>query len=566
MPSRLRSPAVLVLLPLVGGVLLWLVVAPNLRLLAGSLHDGGGWSLAGYRTFFAGPPGLATARNLELTALWNSLLVAVGSVVLAALIGVPLALLFESCEFPGRRFFAALAMVPVLLPPLVGVVAFYFLYGESGLVTRVVQQLLHLGHRPWRLKGLGAVLLVHAYSFYVYFYAFVAAGLARLDADQLEAADTLGAGPLRRFFTVTLPLLTPALVGAALLVFMQAMASFTAPLMFDVNTLTMQLLDSRREGQMLMMNVETVVLATSCIAFMVLLRWAESRGNYLGGTKGARRERQVVTRGAWRLLLAAVGVLAVTVLLLPHAMLLLMSVADDARWTTQLLPPRYTLAAYRYLATTPSGRAPFGNSLHMSVEATVANLLWAVPAAWLLARFRFRGRGAVEAAAMLPYAIPGTVIALSLAEWFSVPQWYLGRFVWISTWGILPLAYFVRNLPLVLRAVSASLAQVDPALEEAASTLGSGPAGVLGRVVLPLVAPGAIAGGLLAMIAALGEFVASWVLYTPANRPLAIEIWNQVRNSYFGRSAAYGVVLVVAVSAMLVLAQRLGRRHGTMLM
>ncbi len=542
----------------VAAVLLWLVVGPGLALVKGSLVGPDGPTLDGYRRFLLGPPGLREPPNVEWQALRNSVLIALGSVALSALLGVPLAFIFQGYEFPGRRVFAALATVPVLLPPLVGVVAFYFLYAESGVVTRLAKLAFGLDHAPWRFDGVTAVLVVHAYSMYVFFYAFTTAGLARLDGSQLEAAAMLGAGRARRFATVTLPLLTPALVGAALLVFMMAMASFTAPLMFDVRVLTIQLLESRRNEDWLLMSAETVVLAAVCIAFLALLRFAESRGEYIGGGKGAGAERRVVGRGWPRLALAAFGVTAVLILLLPHAMLVLMSLADDARWTTQILPPRYNLDAYRHLFTTPGGRTPIVNSVEMAVTATSANLLFALLAGYLFTRFRFRGRGLMEAAAMLPYAIPGTVIALGLAEWFSVRQWYLGRTVLISTWAILPIAYFVRNLPLTLRAVQASLAQVDASLEEAAASLGSPPWRVLAGTVLPLARPGLVAGGTLAMIAAIGEFVASWVLYTPANRPLAIEMWNQMRHSYFARSAAYGVVVIAAIALMLVLSQRSG--------
>ncbi len=108
--------------------------------------------------------------------------------MLAAAIGVPLAFLFERADFPGRRALGALVALPVALPPLVGVIAFLFLYGESGFVSRAVQALFRLERPPWRLAGPGAILLVHAYSMYVYFYLFTRAGLSRLDAAYLEAA------------------------------------------------------------------------------------------------------------------------------------------------------------------------------------------------------------------------------------------------------------------------------------------------------------------------------------------------------------------------------------------
>ena len=119
------------------------------------------------------------ARGDEWQALWRSLWISAASVVLAALVGVPLAFVFARLEFPGRRVLGALIALPVALPPLVGVIAFLFLFGESGFLSRGVQAVLGLQTPPWRLQGAGAILLVHAYSMYVYFYLFTLAGLAR---------------------------------------------------------------------------------------------------------------------------------------------------------------------------------------------------------------------------------------------------------------------------------------------------------------------------------------------------------------------------------------------------
>src|SRR5207247_885810 len=124
--------------------------------------------------------------------------------------GVPLAFLFEWLDFPGRKTLGSVIALPAVLPPFVGVIAFLFLYGESGFVARAVQHVLGLERAPWRLQGAGAILLVHAYSMYVYFYLFTRAGLAKLDASMLEAAQALAAGRWETLRRVTLPLIRPA--------------------------------------------------------------------------------------------------------------------------------------------------------------------------------------------------------------------------------------------------------------------------------------------------------------------------------------------------------------------
>jgi iron(III) transport system permease protein len=199
----------------------------------------------------------------------------------------------------------------------------------------------------------------------------------------------------------------------------------------------------------------------------------------------------------------------------------------------------------------------------MATLATLANVAFAVAAGYLLARGRFRGRRVADALVALPWALPGTVLAIALARTFSVHQPLAGRFVWVGTGFILPLAYFIRNVPLVTRAALASFRQLDPTLEEAAASLGASRATTLRRVVLPLVLPGLAAGAVLAFVAALGEFVASILLYTHRTRPISMEMLSDLRAYDFGGAAAYGVLLIVLVAAAFALGyRRVGGEEG----
>lgn len=547
--GRRWRPGVPVLAIVVIALLLWTVLYPNLFVLADSLLEGGHFTLQHYARF--------AGSASELRALWNSVWISVGSVLLSALIGVPLAFLFSRRDFPGRRIFAALAALPVSLPPLVGVIAFLFLYGESGFVPRGIQELFGLDSPPWRLSGAWAILLVHAYTMYVYFYMFTAAGLARLDAAHAEAAAALGAGRWTTFRRVTLPMLAPAIGGAALLVFMTSMGSFSAPYVFGggFRVLTTQIFASKLNGDLAMAAVETVILAAVSMLFLVFLQRYESRRAYTGSGKGAAPAWPPRAGKGWGWTLLAGAV--VVVLLLPHATVLLVSFVPEGTWTTQFLPPSYSLENFRSLFTEPERMRPVVNSLRMATTATAANVVLAFAAAYLLTRRRFVGRGLLGALVVLPWALPGTVLAIALATTFSVDQPWAGRFVLVGTAAILPLAYFIRNIPLVTRAALTSFRQFDPALEEAAASLGASRGRTLWRVVLPLVVPGIVAGALLAFVTALGEFVASVLLYTHRTRPISIEILSQLRAYDFGGAAAYAVLLIVLMALVFLL----GNRH-----
>src|SRR5262245_46382399 len=295
-------------------VLLVAVLYPNLFTFVDSFFPNGGFSLAAYERFFATPSGRE--------ALFNSVFISTATVVLSAAIGIPLAFVLHRYDFRGRRVLRALASAPVLLPPLVGVISFLFLYGESGIISRSIQIALGLDH-PWpRLTGVPAILFVHAYSMYVYFFMFTSAGLERLDAAMEEAAETLGASPTEKLRRVTLPLLAPSFVGASLVTFMSSMASFSAPLIFGggVRVLAVEIFNAKLNGNIPMALVETVILAVSSLSVLFLLRWYEGRYKYSLTGKGVSIRRAPIRSGTAKLLAGFGGAIAVVYLLLPHLM------------------------------------------------------------------------------------------------------------------------------------------------------------------------------------------------------------------------------------------------------
>jgi len=520
-------------------LLAWSVVLPNVSVIIGSFARG----LEDWRAFAASPA--------DREALRSTLVISVGSVVAALIVGLPLAFLLGRFEFRGRRALSAVATLPAALPPLVGVIAFLFLYGESGVVTRLVQRALGLDHAPWSLTGLSAIIFVHAYTMYVYVFLFVAAGLERYDTTLDEAASGLGATRSHTLRRITLPLLTPSIAGAMLLVFMSSLGSFSAPYIFGggQRVLATQILVSKLNGSMGLAYVETTVLALAAVAALLALRWLERRRRYALTGKGKATRASVRSRTA-RAIAPAVALVVVTFLVLPHAMVVLVSFARDGAWTTQILPPEYTLDNFRRLAVDPELWRPITNSVGMSAVATAANVVVCFIAAYLIVLTRAPGRRLLQALVVLPWAIPATAIALGLAATFDVDHPLTGRVLLVGTFWILPLAYFVRNIPVVTSAVEGSLRQLDPSLEDAARGLGASWLLALRRVVLPAARPGLVAGTMLAAIAAVGEFVASVVLYTHANRPISIEILAQLRSLSFGTAAAYSVLLIALVLAI----------------
>ncbi len=528
-------------------VLAWLVVLPLAFVAVESLREAGEWSLVHVRQF--------AGDSLEWRTLWNSLWISLASVALAGLVGIPLAFVFERFDFPGRRLLGGLVALPAVLPPLVGVIAFLFLYGESGIATRMVGAALGTDGPPWRLRGAGAILLVHAYSMYVYFYLFTRAGLARLDASMLEAAQALGAGRVRTLFRVVLPLLKPQLTAAALLTFMTSLGSFSAPYIFGAGfrVMTTQIVASKLNGDIGLAMVETVALAL--VALVGLWMFERTRGTRSVAVlaKGAAPRARALRTPLARWGAATLGWGFAALLLLPHTTLALISFVPFGTWTIELFPPAYAFDNYMALFREPERLRPLVNSLWMAAAATVGSVALALWAGRLIVQRKVRLGSLIERLTQVPWAVPGTVLAMALAIAFSVHAPWAGRWVLVGTLVILPLAYLIRNIPIAAGSILAAFRQMDPSLDEAAASLGAGRFRIVTRVTIPLLKPAILAGGALGFATALGDFVTSIVLYTFETRPISIEILGALRQFDVGVAAAYGVVLMLISAVAMVI-------------
>ena len=276
--------------------------------------------------------------------------------------------------------------------------------------------------------------------------------------------------------------------------------------------------------------------------------------------KGAPRLRKSVRRGRSRIIAMICGVSFSLLLFLPIATLILVSFARDGAWTTQTLPPSYTFDNYQRILTDRDAGQVFINSLSMSALAALAALVWSFCIATIVTSRVWRvGKRFLSLLVLVPWALPGTVVAVSIAEAYGKPSLLLGSYILIGTFWILPVIYFLRFMPLVVRTLQSNMEQLDPALERAAASLGAKWWRRLTRVTLPLVWPGAVAGTLLAFVIALGEYVASVLVFVPTNKPISIAIASELRDFNLGAASAYGVILIMIISLSMIIAAKVER-------
>ncbi|MFC7364291.1 MULTISPECIES: ABC transporter permease [Bhargavaea] len=542
----------LVLLIPVVLVLIGYVLYPTLRTAYESFLHNSVFSLQNYEDFF----GSKAKANLQ--ALWNSVWISLLSVLFSALIGVPLAYIFNRYEFPGRRFFSNIAIMPIVLPSLVGVMAFMFLYGEAGLIPNAIKDLLNLSEVPFKIGGISGILIVHAYTMYPYFYMTTASALSNLDPSLEEAASNLGANRFKVFWQVTFPLLTPGLVAASLLVFMVSMASFSAPFLLagGFRVLSLQIYFSKINGDLEMAATQSVILSIVSIVFLLFMRWYQGRKDYRMASKGIGAHRSEVSNPLLKWTMVTLGVFAVVILLLPHVTLLILSLVPEGSWTWQTYPTMFNMENYTMLFDTPYIWEPVRNSLIMAFIACLGVFVFGIFTSYALVKRNFIGKNLLDILVMIPWALPATVVGMNLILAFNSPNPFSFGQILVGTFWILPLAYFIRFLPLVVRSTNAVLEQLDDSIEEAAQNLGAKWFYTFRKVVIPIIMPGVLSGTLLAFVQAVGEFPTSVLLYTIGNRPISIEIMNQLRMFNIGQAAAYGMIQVALIAVVMFISSR----------
>jgi iron(III) transport system permease protein len=546
-----RRPISMLVLLVLGLVLWGYVVGPLVATVQQSVA-GGGADYARFFDFSGGAQGEAMVGSLILSIL---------SVITAGITGVFLAVLLNRWDFPLKRVCRVMALVPIALPPLMGVEAFVLLYGVGGTFPQILGSIFGKNPNEFAVSGMPGVLLVHTLTMYPYFYLTVAAALAQADDSLEEAAYSLGASTFHTWTRVLLPMLTPAVVSGALLTFMSSMASYTAPLLFSVDqVMTTQIVNAKINGDLRFASVVSVMLAVISIFFLVVIRTYEQRAVYRTQSKGGARKRRQITSPFAKAAALTIALISSVILILPIAMIVVLAFSVNGSWRTAPLPSQYTLQNFVVLFSDPASWEPIKNSVQMSAIAVVGTILLGVASAYVITRMKFRGKAVVDIAMMLPWALPGTVVAMNLIIAFANPSVFSFGYVLIGTFAMVPLAYFVRFSPLVFRSTTASLEQMDPALEEAARSLGASWWYAFRRVVLPLLYRGIAAGALLAFVSGVGEFVATVLIYTPRYRPLSIAINDELYLASFGTAAAFGVVQVVLVLLAVAVSTRLDDR------
>jgi iron(III) transport system permease protein len=564
--AEARAPAVAArrataALPALGVALIWAFLAvflvyPLLRIFYDAFSDEAGRLTLVNFIEFAGD-------HFYRRSLVNSLLLGLGTVVATSVLGFAIAFLLVRYDFPGRGLFGYLTLIPIISPPLVGVLGFTFIMGRAGTLNVLLEDWFGLA-RPFNfVYGVHGVLLVETLHLFPMITLNVVDALGKIDPALEEAAESVGARGWRKLRTITLPLTTPGYVAGALLVFIWTFSDFATPLVLGVHDLLasqaylniVQFVDRRLFRMGIVISVLMVLLA---VVFLVAARRYVAIKDYssLSYSRVPRRRLSPLAQAGAVAFLSSVMLLS----FVPYLGVGLASVGKG--WSLTPFPVQYTTMFFeRVIVETPKYIV---NSFLYSTLAVVLCIAVGVPIAWILARTRLPGRDTLDGLNTLILAIPGTAIGIAYVRAFHAElPWLDVRLT--SLWIILPIVLAVRRLPYTVRGSYASLLLVHRSMEEAAASVGATGVRSFRDVTLPLIWRGVLVGSLFSFMTSLQE--ASAVLF------LSLGGWETIPVGIFAfyiagsanEAAALGVILIVVAAVSVVAINRIaGARMGGM--
>jgi iron(III) transport system permease protein len=445
----------------------------------------------------------------------------------SAAVAVPLAWLTTRTDLPGRRTWAVLAALPLVIPSYVGGFVLVSALGPRGMLQGALEP-LGIERLPEIYGFPGATLALTLFT-YPYVFLTVRSAFRGMDPALEEAARSLGGGAWTVFFRVTLPQMRPAIVAGSLLVALYVLSDFGAVSLLQYDSFSREIYIQYRSA---FDRTPAAILALMLVALTAAILFVEARtrgrGRYYRSATGAARPATTVTLGRWKwpALLFCGGVVALA-LAAPVGILSFWLVRGLVEG--EPLRPLWTAA---------------WSSIYASGLAAGVVALAALPVAVLTVRFQGWLSGLVERMTYLAYALPGIVLALSLVFFGAnyAPWAY-------QTLGLLVFAYAVHFLPQAVGATRAALLQVNPSVEEAARGLGRSPAGVVATVTAPLASSGILAGAALVFLTTMKELPATLLLSPTGFETLATRIWSATTSAFFARAAAPALLLILLSAA-----------------
>ncbi len=531
------------------GLFLLFLIYPLLSLFLSGFKETGSdvWTLENYTKFFS--------RKYYTEALLNSFKLTACVTVVAILLGVPLAYFMSFYKIRGKGLLEILFIISMMSPNFIGAYSWILLLGRSGSVT---QFLKGFGIDTPSIYGFGGMLLVFALKLYPFIYMYVSGALKKIDVALSEAAESLGCSGLRKVFTVIMPLVTPTLVAAALLVFMNCMADFGTPALIGEGYRVMPTLvyaefvgESGGSANFAACMATIMVVITAVI--FLLQKWYVNTKSFTMSSMRPIQPKEV--HGVKGILIHLYIYLLAGFSIIPQCMVIYTSFRATH---LQVFVDGYSLESYRKVFSTAI--QSIRNTYIYCLVAIAIIVILGMFIAYLAVRRKNWLTNLIDTIAMFPYIVPGSVLGITLLIAFNHPPMMLA-----GTSIILVITLVIRRMAYTLRSSSGILYQISPSMEEAAISLGDSQPKAFFKVTAKMMLPGVASGAILSWITLINELSSSVMLYTAKTRTMSVAIYNEVIRASYGTAAALATILTITtVISLLIFFKVSGSKDVTM--
>ena len=470
-----------------------------------------------------------------LSALAGSIELGVWTATISTVIGFLFAFFVSRTSMRGKKFVTALATLPVISPPFSLTLSIILLFGNNGLITKGL-----LGLENFSIYGLTGLTIVQTISMFPIAFLTMVGVLEAIDSTLEDASLDLNATRWQTFMGVTLPLAMPGILSSWLLVFTNSLADFANPLLLSGSFRVLsvesyiEVTGMNRLGNGAALSI--LLLLPTLTAFFVQRSWVAKKSFVVVTGKPSGRLSDLASKPTRWMLLGFVSLVSLFIVSLYGTIVAGCFVKN---WGID-----YTFTTENIVEALQRGKDAMFQTMTLAGIATPIAGIIAMIGAVLVVRKQFPGKRMLEALMMTPFAVPGTLVGISYILAFNEPPFLL-----VGTGAILVICYVIRELPVGLEGGVATLRQIDPAIEEAASDLGADQPTVFRTVILPLIRPAFISSMSYTFVRSMTAVSAIVFLISAKWYHITIQIYNFSENIRFGLASVLATALIFVVLA-----------------
>lgn len=523
------------------------LVYPIVTILGQALFVDNSFSLEHFRAFFS--------RSYFLDTLLNSFKVSITGTIFSVILGTSLAYFFSMYQFKGKKFLQILIIIASMSAPFVGAYSWILLLGRNGVITKFLMNVL--GFPQIEIYGFTGIVLVFTLQLFPLVFLYVAGAFKSIDNSVLEAAESMGSRGLNRIFKVILPLLTPTLLAAALLVFMRAFSDFGTPMLIGEGYRTFPVLVytefiSEVGGDAAFASALAIIAIMIALTIFLIQRYVANKHSFSMNSLHSIEPKKVGTIQRIFIYLFVYGSIFIAVL--PQMYLVYTSFLKTSG---MVFVPGYSLNSYRE-AFNRMGSSIL-NTIRIPLLALVVVVLFAIFISYLAVRKRNIFTTVIDTLSMIPYIVPGTVMGIAFITAFNTGIGGTGFLSITGTAFIMIVSLAIRRLPYTIRSSIASLSQVSPSIEEAAESLGSSRLNTFFKITVPMMMPGIISGAILSWVTMISELSTSILLYNVQTKTMTVAIYTEVLRGNYGIAAALSTILMILTVASILLFMKISK-------